>query len=338
MFEKKRIYYWDNLKSCLIFLVVLGHFLIPITEYGKSIESCYYFIYLFHMPAFVFVSGYFSKNYIQKNNVPDETKILGFLILFILYKVLIWAISSFFSKELVEFTLLVESGAPWYMLAMTVWYILLPLFAKFKWYASLIVTVIFALYAGTVGQIGPFLCLSRIVVYFPFFLFGYYFKEEYIQKITSIKGKVIGAGIITAMVGFVICFLDDIKSFSGLIYGNRPYDILPDDITVTTAIIVRGILYLVGACMTLSLMAWIPKKKLMISYIGSRTLSIYILHRLVKTVLEQLNFYDMIHFGGIKLLIIICIFCLGLTIILSAKIFHKCFNSVFKINYKKILK
>lgn len=290
------------------------------------------------MPAFVFVSGYFSKHYIQKNNVPDETKILGFLILFVLYKVLIWAITSCFSKQLVDFTLLEESGAPWYMLAMAVWYIVLPLFAKFKSYVSLIVTVIFALYVGTVGQIGPFLCLSRIIVYFPFFMLGYYFKEEYIQKITSVKGKVIGIVIIIVMAGFVICFLDDIKVFSGLIYGNRPYNILPDDITVSTAMIVRGILYLIGACMTLSLMAWIPKNKLIISYIGSRTLSIYILHRLVKTALEQLHFYDIIHFGGIKLLIIICIFCLVLTIILSAKIFHKCFNSVFKINYKKILR
>ena len=64
---KKRIYTLDNLKAVLIFLVVLGHLLISFTHAtcnsAKYISS---FIYSFHMPLFIIISGYFSKKTITK--------------------------------------------------------------------------------------------------------------------------------------------------------------------------------------------------------------------------------------------------------------------------------
>lgn len=46
----------DNLRCLLIFLVVLGHFLGLIPGAG----GLYRIIYLFHMPAFLFLTGYFT--------------------------------------------------------------------------------------------------------------------------------------------------------------------------------------------------------------------------------------------------------------------------------------
>ena len=53
--ENGRIYYWDNVKTLLIFFVVLGHLLIPVFKDSRVLSYVYYFIYFFHMPAFVFV-------------------------------------------------------------------------------------------------------------------------------------------------------------------------------------------------------------------------------------------------------------------------------------------
>lgn len=57
---KTRDTYWDSLKFVLIFLVVLGHMIEPYITSSKVILAVYNFIYLFHMPLFVFVSGRFS--------------------------------------------------------------------------------------------------------------------------------------------------------------------------------------------------------------------------------------------------------------------------------------
>lgn len=55
--KKERLWHLDNEKAILMFLVVLGHFLAPASGYKTE----YQFIYIFHMPCFIFVSGYFSK-------------------------------------------------------------------------------------------------------------------------------------------------------------------------------------------------------------------------------------------------------------------------------------
>ena len=57
--------YWDNLKFILIYCVVLGHCLGCCTTSGLSV-ALWDFVYLFHIPLFVFISGRFSN--IQSNN------------------------------------------------------------------------------------------------------------------------------------------------------------------------------------------------------------------------------------------------------------------------------
>ena len=55
--EKVREYKFDNLKILLILLVVLGHIIEPFYK----LNTLYLIIYAFHMPVFVYISGYFAK-------------------------------------------------------------------------------------------------------------------------------------------------------------------------------------------------------------------------------------------------------------------------------------
>ena len=48
----------DNLKGILIFLVVFGHLLELVITKGHA-KYIYELIYSFHMPFFIFLSGYF---------------------------------------------------------------------------------------------------------------------------------------------------------------------------------------------------------------------------------------------------------------------------------------
>ncbi|MGG3906453.1 acyltransferase family protein [Geobacillus stearothermophilus] len=69
---KERDYYFDNAKCALMLLVVFGHFLRPYIDGVLWVHSLYTWIFFFHMPAFIFISGYFAKKfyehgYLQKN-------------------------------------------------------------------------------------------------------------------------------------------------------------------------------------------------------------------------------------------------------------------------------
>lgn len=61
---KKRIYKYDNVKALLIFLVVVGHMTTDYVSDSMLVRNITLWIYSFHMPAFIFISGLVHKQYI----------------------------------------------------------------------------------------------------------------------------------------------------------------------------------------------------------------------------------------------------------------------------------
>ena len=55
---KERDYLFDNYKAFLIVLVVVGHFIEVASDDNVVMETTKWIIFSFHMPAFVFISGY----------------------------------------------------------------------------------------------------------------------------------------------------------------------------------------------------------------------------------------------------------------------------------------
>ena len=65
---KERDYWLDNVKGILIILVVVAHCIGAIFYNSLVIRQIYYFINLFHMPAFIMISGYFAKRKIDEKD------------------------------------------------------------------------------------------------------------------------------------------------------------------------------------------------------------------------------------------------------------------------------
>ena len=61
MDAKQRYLGYDNIRGILIILVVFGHFL-ELCPGAVAGSHVYLLIYCFHMPAFIFLSGRFSKH------------------------------------------------------------------------------------------------------------------------------------------------------------------------------------------------------------------------------------------------------------------------------------
>ena len=68
--KKQRDYLYDNYKAFLIFLVVIGHFIEPAYTNHEFLYTLKWFIFAFHMPAFIFISGYFSKRELTLDKQP----------------------------------------------------------------------------------------------------------------------------------------------------------------------------------------------------------------------------------------------------------------------------
>ena len=82
----KRIEKWDVLKFVLIFTVVLGHIADYYAAESQVMQGLYMFIYTFHMPLFIFVSGLFSKRTVNEFRID---KIFGYIVVYLFLKLLL---------------------------------------------------------------------------------------------------------------------------------------------------------------------------------------------------------------------------------------------------------
>lgn len=319
-----RIYYFDNLKFVLIFLVVFGHLIDPIIHKTDIAKSTFLFIYLFHMPLFVFLSGFFSKNSVKRK---DKNKVIVYLFLYIILKVVIFTIEKLYGRN-VSFNLFSESSISWYLFAMAIWHIITMLIQNFNKKYVMFFSILLALIIGFDKNIRDFLCLSRIIVFYPFFLIGNITKKEHIYGIIKNK-KIRIASIIflTLIIYIVFAFIDNVYLIRPLLTGRNSYYSLNNNIE-NFGILFRLIWYIISSLISVSVMSLTPRGKTFFSKFGENTLAVLILYAIIVRIFAREGFQLRVY----QYLIISII----VTFIFSLKWFSIPFNKILKLNlYKK---
>ncbi|EAD8587403.1 acyltransferase family protein, partial [Listeria monocytogenes] len=92
----KRESYFDNAKFILIFLVVFGHFLQTFIADYAGVRVLYIYIYTFHMPAFVLISGFFAKSFGKPGYLKKTMKklILPYVFFQLIYSIFYYFLLS----------------------------------------------------------------------------------------------------------------------------------------------------------------------------------------------------------------------------------------------------
>lgn len=161
---KSRDVYFDNVKFALITLVCLGHIICPLSA-NKIWNAALLWIYFFHMPLFIFISGYFSKSFRTTRATTVITKlVIPYLIFETLYSIYDFLL---FGGGRLQFSYLVPHWIMWYLFSLTLWRILLPWVSKNRYILPL--AVVIGIAAGYFESIGYYASLSRTLVFFPFF-------------------------------------------------------------------------------------------------------------------------------------------------------------------------
>lgn len=285
---KNRIPFWDNMKGILIFLVVYGHLLENITS--SAAAFLYKGIYLFHMPLFVFCSGYLAK-------FSPKRILKKILLPYIICQAILCLTSP---NRSMQFTTPVWTL--WYLLALIVWMITIPFLEECpKKNRFLVVLGAFALgsLCGMDDTVGYYLSVSRIVVFYPFFILGYYGKqwvrdrgwEQGLWQNGEIFHKkwirLASLLALAAAIGLFICAEPFIKV--KWLYGSYSYN------KGGYGIGYRLISYLIACQIGLFLFVWVPKTNTFFGIFGANSMVIYLLHgsviNSIKTVIPE-------HFGN----------------------------------------
>jgi fucose 4-O-acetylase-like acetyltransferase len=180
----------DNAKFLLITLVVLGHVFEINTGYNVISEKIYTFIYSFHMPAFILISGYFFSD---KDITKFWRRIMNLVCLYLVFQILVcgnplkysgwnsdgWFLIDGAKNNLTHFYN--PAGALWYIVSLIFWRIILhsiPIKFRDKSAKTLLLISIFcAILAGYI-PVSKDLSFQRTFAFFPYFIIGFIFRQH----------------------------------------------------------------------------------------------------------------------------------------------------------------
>ena len=295
--ENSRDNYLDNAKFFLILLVVLGHSMEILS--GHYIQVLYRLIYLFHIPAFVLIAGYFLK--FQKKQKFSEM-----ITQYLIFQTIYCGFNIYILKNDASFSYSTPYWILWFSLALIFWKLVTPLFIKLKY--PVVIAVIIAVLIGYDDSVGYYFCLSRTIVFFPFFLLGYYAEKRHFDKLKSFFNPIFSLIIFS----FSFLLLLKLPSFHiGLLYNSSSYKAM--GFSSLYAGIFRLLFLAWGGILVLAFFVIIPNSKQVYSKLGQRTFQAYILHGFIIKLLAyyQLSsyitsyFYKALFFIGIILITII---------------------------------
>lgn len=262
--------FFDNAKVLLIFFVVFGHMIQPFTDGSPKINTLYMWIYTFHMPAFIFLSGFFAKGSGNIKYILNLMKKL--LVPYVVFQILYSGYYYLIGKSGWETDLFSPHWALWFLFSLFCWHMLLYWFKKLPPVLAVVISIQLGLIVGYFGEIGHTFSLSRTFVFFPFFLIGYFITEKQLMLIKN-KGIKVASIIVMAGIATAIYYMPDFNS--GWLLASKSYGDLGMGEFGGLA---RLLVYLTAALMIVSVLSWVPKKQFNWTVLGARTLYVYLLH------------------------------------------------------------
>lgn len=278
---EERDYLFDNAKGLLAFLVVFAH----ITQHANFLSEDFVDwinrgIYLIHMPAFIFISGYFSK----KHNVKG---IINLFALYAVWQMVVSPMAYAFIKDIplekAIKPLFLPQATYWYLLSLVFWRMITPYFAKFK--RPLLLSLIFGLLIGLTSMTInlQYFSYSRTIAFYPFFMLGYLCTKEQFYKVQAKVKKHWGFVAFMAVMALGIWFMysmypllsKETRSMRFLVgkFKYEDYYLNPYDGLWGSAIV-----YFIRFVAIFLFFTFIPRTKTFLTRIGEGSLFIYLTH------------------------------------------------------------
>lgn len=260
----------DCLKFWLIIFVVLGH-ITQFTIYDKEAFSVHivrrviHSVYLFHMPLFIMISGYFSRKKEMKSFWKDIIKLVKVYLIFHLF----WILLGIYNGRTITFEQFFHpSFTLWYLHCLIIWRIILQLIpskllnnAYLIMFMSLLISIL-----GGFIHVSSLLSLQRLFTFMPLFFLGYYAKENgWLKKNYQLKWYYLFLPIALIIIENKIQ-LD--------IWGRSPYDSMFD--------LIRRIIFLTSSILiSMGIIKLLPLKISLFSKEGEDVLFYYMYHSII---------------------------------------------------------
>ena len=273
---KARDPFLDNARGILIALVVVGHTLECFEAISEPFgETLRIWIYSFHMPAFVAISGYLSRSY---RNEPRQVRRLltAMLVPYVIFQLLHELVKMLLLGHEYQLDLVTPAWTLWFLLALLKWRLLTPVLRSLR--HPLVFAVALAVLMPLDPQLGETFSLGRVFQMLPFFVLGLVTTPALLTRITSLPRRgLFGAVILVGAMAVSFAthqHLSVTRFFLRESYADGPYE-------TWLAIIVQLLVLASGVIGTIALLMITPAGRTIWTALGVRSLTIYLLHPMI---------------------------------------------------------
>ncbi|MGW4473755.1 acyltransferase family protein [Nonomuraea sp. NPDC004354] len=281
---RKREPYLDNVKFLLISLVVVGHSLVPTLDADSS-KALYVFVYTFHMPLFVIISGYLSRNFWNSNaktNKLVDTFVMPYVIVEIGYAALRFSLGQKWSLTIID-----PAWLNWYLLALLFWRLSTPVWKRMR--QPVPVAIAIYLFAGF-SQISGDFSMDRFFGLLPFFVIGLVMQPEHFEMLNRVWVKVVAAVTLLAAAGVAIYIGLGPWSLKPFYFKHSFQDM---DLSWYMGLGLRAGLLLASLAMCFAFLALVPRGETWYTDLGTRTLYCYLLHGIPVLIAKEMGWLDL---------------------------------------------
>lgn len=292
----QRMHYFDALKAFTIFLVLCGHCIQYLAHRDFNNDIIFRFIYTFHMPLFMMMSGFFSLSAIKRDFWHSTITRTRMLLLPVVTLSLLLALIYMIVRQenIFEKFISLSGGTLWFLKTAFTCFLLTKLCylcGKYK-YIAIAATIIFSQLIIEV-KVSTFGFFTNFHLMYPFFLLGVLIKNKWSFFVEHNK-KIVCISFIT----FIVMLLFFSKN-SELSLLNSLHIELKGAIFKLYTRLYKLITGLSGSVFFISLFCWLFNRKIenkiydTICYFGQNTLGIYIFQFVyLEILLNGLIYFD----------------------------------------------
>ena len=175
---KERVAYLDNARYWVMLLVVIGHSLTQFTDMDSA-RGVYVWIYSFHMPFFILISGYTARRYM--GDARQVRRIVSTLVVpYLLVETTMQLITRHYVGEPDPLMILSPQWLAWFMAALFVWRLTTPIWRALKY--PITTSIVISLLVGLI-EVPNVLALPKILGFLPFYVVGLHMSRERFERL-----------------------------------------------------------------------------------------------------------------------------------------------------------
>ncbi|MFD0315009.1 acyltransferase family protein [Streptomyces flavalbus] len=283
---QQRDAFFDNAKYLAIVLVAVAHSWAPLRNESRTLDAAYVLVYAFHMPAFIIISGFFSRSFDMR---PDRLKrlVTGLVVPYVIYEVAYTLFRRHFNDQPdLAISLLDPLFLVWFLAALFVWRLTTPLWKLVRY--PLPLALVIAMLASVSPKIGEDLDMQRVLQFLPFFVLGLLMRPEHFQWVRRRSMRI--AAVPVFLGAAAVVWWATPRFDTNWVYHRDAAQAM--DHQWWTGPLMTLVMFGAALVLTACFFAWVPGHDTWFTSLGAGTLYGFLLHGFVLWGSEYAGWYD----------------------------------------------